>query len=132
MNCIEIKKIMLIPFVDGGRTYAGCDCLGLTILLFKEYEIDIPDFKISCSETLKVDSNVRSELKIGWKRIDKPVEPCLVVMSTSSKYSKMCNHLGVYIGDEIFLHTMKKIGVSKTKIDHPFYKHRIKGYYVPC
>jgi cell wall-associated NlpC family hydrolase len=41
----------------------------------------------------------------------------------------LVQHLGVYIGEGKFIHIMQKTGVVVTRIDHAFFKRKIRGYY---
>ena len=117
-----------IPFQDGGRTKAGCDCWGLVRLVYSSLGVEVPDYKISCFASSEV-SDAVEENRYKWHRILKPVTPCLVTLKLAMALPGFVTHLGVYVGYGKFLHTMKKRNSAIEKITHPFYNKRIEGFY---
>ena len=118
-----------IPFVDGGRDLKGCDCWGLTMLAFKRYGFDLPDFSISCFASGLIDGQVREQKRL-WRKIDAPVDPCVVTFRIDPDVPDLVTHLGVYVGWGRFLHTMIKRNSVTERLDHPYFVNRIEGYYV--
>jgi len=127
-STFDHSKFILVPFKPGGRDFSGADCWGLAMLVYKDFGIDLPDFRIACEESLKIDFAV-SEQRKTWARLAEPVAPCVVVIRMSNKYPRVCNHLGVYVGAGKFVHTLKKQGSSVVRIDHPYFSQKIEGYY---
>ena len=128
-----MSKFIGIPFVDGGRDFNGCDCWGLSLLLFKELKgIDLPDYKISCDNMSKIDSKIAEQrqfwLKITLDELENNV-PALVVMRFNSV--TLCNHTGVYIGNSSFIHTSKRVNSHISSIYSPAWNRRIEGFYIP-
>ncbi|MFZ3044711.1 MAG: NlpC/P60 family protein [Desulfatirhabdiaceae bacterium] len=122
------SRFLKIPFKDGGRDFFGADCWGIVMLVYREFGIDLPDFKIACGESLKINFAV-SEQRLAWCRLTKPSAPCVVVMRMSDRYAQACNHVGVYIGGEKFIHTLKKQGPSLVSVNHPYFEQKIEGFY---
>lgn len=124
-----------IPFIDGGRGRTGCDCWGLVLLGFEMFGIEIPDYNVACSAVKQSDfapAKIGEEVesyRFQWKEIKKPYPPVLVPMATAQEAPHALNHLGVYIGKGMFLHTLKKRNSSVDKLTHPFFKNAIEGYY---
>lgn len=116
-----------IPFKDRGRDLNGLDCWGLAKIVFKRYGQDIPDYNICCEDITNIDKTIDKQ-RSYWKKIEKPVAPCLVVMHLGTKF---CNHTGVYIGNGRFIHTRDKVGVNIDRIDSINWKNRIEGFYLP-
>ena len=130
MNKLNVEKYMQIPFVDGGRSFNGCDCRGLVGLIIKEkYSIDIPDTNVACSNHAKVDELIRS--LNNWERIQKPkgiLKPCILLMQMDSP--GIIDHMGLFIGYGEFIHTcskFKKPSINRIKD----YLYFIEGYYAP-
>ena len=118
-----------VPFVDGGRSLAGMDCWGLVMEIYKRYGVKLPDYKIACEDASSINNAIDSS-RFAWERIEgSPPSPSLVVIRFNT--IKLCNHTGVYIGDQRFIHTRKKIGVNVDSIDSPAWKLRIEGFYTP-
>ena len=125
----DLSKFAGIPFVDGGRSFDGCDCWGLTMLVFKEFGIEVPDYKIACDEVSRIDAEIGTQ-RVNWERCSPPYPtPCLVVMRFNTV--TMCNHVGVYIGYGEFIHTARKTNSHISQIDNAAWARRIEGFYVP-
>ena len=122
-----------IPFVDGGRDYYGCDCMGLVGLIFKEYGIDVPVYDIKCDDTKAISEQFcwlyDNKENNGWVEIDKPEEPCLIAFAIDGNMPDQVCHVGVYVGDNRFIHTIAKQGSSLQKLSHLFYRNKIKGFF---
>lgn len=126
------NKFIGIPFVDHGRDFKGCDCWGLVTLVYKSFNVDLPDFNISCDDTNKIikQVSITSSIETMFEQIEKPQEKCLVLMSTDPLYKGAINHIGVYVGNGRFLHTFRKTQSCIEKITHPFWKRKIKEFYI--
>ncbi len=128
MFSVNLDDLIGIPFVDGGRDLSGADCWGVVMLTFAKYGISIPDFSISCFDSLKINQKIDEQRK-HWKRLEKPEVPCLIVFRTDSKNPRVCCHCGVFIRSDYFLHTFKKRNACIEPINHILWKNKIEGFY---
>lgn len=127
-------QYVTIPFKNHGRDFKGCDCWGLIKLILQDYyEIWIPDYHISCLDYRAIHDQVEKD-RPCWQRIDKPVEPCLILFKLHNRAASICNHVGLYIGNNEFIHTLKQHGATITSLNHPYFKAKLEGYYAinPC
>jgi len=125
---VNLDDLIGIPFLNGGRDLNGSDCWGVVMLVFERFGVFVPDFAISCFDSLKINQKI-DEQRRCWKLLDEPEVPCLVVLRTSTKNPRVCNHTGVYVGENLFLHTFKKRNSCKEHINHPIWKKKIEGFY---
>jgi cell wall-associated NlpC family hydrolase len=118
-----------IRFSDRGRDPSvGVDCWGLIMLAMKKNSIDIQDFRVSCYST--VDIHGEFSLAVGgWTKTDTMEEGDVVAMAIDPNYPDVVQHFGYAVDDTRILHTMAKMGSVIMRINHPFIKHRIRGYY---
>jgi hypothetical protein len=124
------QRLIGIPFVDGGRTFEGCDCWGLVRLAAKIiYNVDFPDYVITCFDSIGIDGYCKRDLIRQWKPIKGPEECAIAIMGTDKNAPDLMNHIGLVIGRNKMLHTLKKQHSHIERIDHPFYRKRIKGYW---
>jgi len=128
MSKVNLDDLIGIPFMDCGRNKDGADCWGITMLGFAKYGINVPDFLVSCFDSLKIHEEINSQ-RVHWELLKEPEEPCLVVLKVSSRLPMLCNHNGVYVGNGMFLHTFKKRNSVIEPINHMFWKNRIEGFY---
>ena len=128
----DYSDLIGIPFVNKGRdSKVGLDCYGVAMEAFRRCGIELPEFWISCRDESTIEKTILEEKKSGqWIRLAKPQVPCLIVFKFNSKENKL-NHVGTYVGFGEFLHTAKGSGVHVGRIDHPYYKNIIEGYYIP-
>ena len=92
------------------------DCSGFTKYCYRENGIDIPRTSIMQSKYGKFVN--RSELKKGD----------LIFFDTSKQRKGYVNHVGIYMGDNTFIHASSaKKKVIITSLDAPFYSQRYMG-----
>ena len=107
------KKMRFTPYVWGGTSLNGMDCSGFVWKVFDVLDIKLPR---SAREQYQVGMEVdRDKLYVGD----------LVFFSTYAKYP---SHVGIYLGNDQFIH-MSSVSrhVKITSIDHPYYKKRYIG-----
>lgn len=126
----DYKDLIGVPFANRGREVAtGLDCYGLAMEVFRRQGIELPEFWISCEDASRIDRTVAEEKNGGrWIRLERPEAPCLIVLRFNAF---KLNHVGIYIGSGKMLHTARKTGVRIERLDHPYWRQRIEGYYIP-
>lgn len=122
------NKYIDIPYKDGGRDLEGLDCWGLVRLVYKEqYGIELPSF--SDSYTTAKDTDHLHELisrhREQWDKLSSPVEGCVVLLRIFGTDT----HVGVYLGNDMFLHVREGTNVAVENINSPTWKTRVVGYF---
>ncbi|RWR13952.1 C40 family peptidase [Siminovitchia fortis] len=102
----EGKKYLGVRYKYGGTTPKGFDCSGFTSYTFKKKNVKLP--RTAAEQYKKGKSVSKKNLKSGD----------LVFFKTTSK--KKISHVGIYIGNNKFIHSAGK-GVSITSINDPYY-----------
>lgn len=100
-----------VPYVSGGTSRGGFDCSGLTYTVFRKYGMLLPRTAYEQShEGERID---RSELQKGD----------LVFFHTLG--SREVNHVGIYIGNNNFIHASSGSGqVRVSSLDESYYNDR--------
>jgi cell wall-associated NlpC family hydrolase len=98
------KKYKAIPYKYGGTSIKGFDCSGFVQYTYKNL------FKLNLPRTtglmLKEGKSVsKSKLRIGD----------LVLFRTSKRY----RHVGIFMGENQFMHVSTKKGLIKSNLDNP-------------
>ncbi len=108
-----IGSFLGTPYKFGGETKAGIDCSGLVRQVYKQYA----GFKLP-HDTKKLYQLV--------KHVDKDdlVYGDLVFFS-DGWFS--ISHVGIYIGEDKFVHSVKGFGVIVSSLDEDHYKKRYRG-----
>lgn len=128
-----------------GSTPNTYDCKSLFVEVMNRYghPIKTPDIEVLAIEQVlaaeargeyaytEIDANmIQSEIASGrWEKIDQPEEGCAVVIALDPAKPNLVQHLGVYIGDNKFIHILKNTGVITTRLDDRFFQRKIRGYY---
>lgn len=114
----EFDKYIGIPFVHRGRTKNGVDCYGLITLIYKS-ELGINLFDI---ETYQKKWYEKHNLFINnyyrqWGKIDIDKLQVYDVILFSIGDSKLIpSHVGLYIGEDRFIHCMENSSVIISKL----------------
>lgn len=94
------------PYLFGGTSQEGFDCSGFSQEVFKQTGIEIPRT-----------TGEQFEMGIAVKKEDLQ-KGDLIFFETIRKGP---SHLGIYIGDNKFIHSSSSKGVSISKLDDPYY-----------
>ena len=106
------KKYMGVPYVWGGMTPSGFDCSGFVQYVFMENGISIPR---TTAQQINIGSSVsKSSLKPGD----------LVFFNTSGSG---VSHVGIYVGDNQFIHCSSSKGVVITSLSNSYWSARYLG-----
>ena len=111
----EIVSFIDTPYKYGGSTSNGIDCSSFTQNIYKNsLQIFIP-------------RTAREQYKFG-EEIDIPgklVFGDLVFFNTSRRAYP--GHVGIYLGDNLFAHASRKLGVTITSLKTTYYAKRYVG-----
>ncbi len=94
------------PYLFGGTSHEGFDCSGFSQVVFKQTGIDIPR---TTGEQFETGIAVKKE---DLQKGD------LIFFETIRKGP---SHLGIYIGDNKFIHSSSSKGVAISNLDDPYY-----------
>ncbi|MDP2087772.1 MAG: NlpC/P60 family protein [Flavobacteriaceae bacterium] len=102
----QFEKYDHVRYRYAGGDEKGFDCSGFVTTVFQNlFEMKLPR---SSRDMVKVGEEVSKEdLQIGDLVIFKP-----------PGYS----HVGIYLGDGVFMHSSTKLGVTKSSIDSTYWK----------
>lgn len=126
MNDINLRRFIGIPWVKGGRSPSGYDCLGLAIAVRAAAGLATPDYVYEEIVPEEIDRDFRA---YGFTRLATARPWCIVTFVDVPPYS---SHLGVVLPDaRLFIHTMSA-GRGRSRIEHldnPYWKGRRSGYW---
>lgn len=107
-----VKQFVGCRYVYGGSSTKGFDCSGLTMYVYNK-------FGISLSHSATAQS------KVGTKVSKSNLQPGDLVFFTNYKTNKGIGHVGIYIGNNKFVHaSTEKTGVITSDINSGSYKTR--------
>jgi lipoprotein Spr len=108
-----VNELMGIPYRDAGITKKGFDCSGFTAFVFSQFDITLPHS--SASQGKQGNWVSKDDLRAGD----------LVFFSTGGGG---ISHVGIYVGDGMFIHSASGVGISKNKLSEAYYaKHYVSG-----
>ena len=110
----EVIKFLETPYKYGGNTQKGMDCSAFTLQVFQNsLSIEIPR---SAREQYSTGDKVsQDELKFGD----------LVFFNTTKR--SFPGHVGIYLGENQFVHASRSLGVTVSSLEDAYYKKRFVG-----
>ena len=107
------QKYLGVPHCMGGTTMKCMDCSGLLVTVFAKNGINLPHNSEEQARYGKIIPGM-DELKKGD----------LVFFIRSYKTHQFITHSGIYIGNNKFIHTSSKNGVTITSLDDPWWNEK--------
>jgi len=104
-----VNELIGTKYKTAGATTSGFDCSGFTMYVFNEIGIELPHQ--SKSQAQKGNSVDKSDLRPGD----------LIFFNTDGKG---ISHVGIYLGNDEFIHSASDDGVVKNKLSEKYYKAR--------
>lgn len=115
---------------DGNNKKDGFDCYNLAIEVFKQYGIELPKYlyKFDQRDNKKVGCEIiKHKNENSWIKVNKLYIPTILLIKNDTKY---INHVGIYIGENKFIHAMAGTGVIISNMNDKIWQKRIKEYYI--
>jgi cell wall-associated NlpC family hydrolase len=107
------QKYLGVPHCMGGTTMKCMDCSGLVYTVFAKHGIILPHNSEDQARYGKIISG-----------IDKLRRGDLVFFVRSYKTRNLITHTGIFLGNNQFIHTSSKNGVTVTSINDPWWKEK--------
>jgi cell wall-associated NlpC family hydrolase len=108
------EKYLGTPHCMGGTTKKCMDCSGLTYVSFAKHKIEIPRNSQEQARYGRIIFNP-ADLKKGD----------LVFFTKSYSTSDYITHVGIYLGNGMFIHASTSAGVTKTPLTNPWWNQRV-------
>lgn len=101
-----VDELYGVPYKSAGKTTKGFDCSGFTHYVFEKLGVDLPQ-------------NSASQYQVGTPVEKKDLQPGDLVFFNTNGHS--ISHVGIYIGEGMFVHSESGRGVVNTKLNDPYY-----------
>jgi len=107
------QQYLGVPHCMGGTTMKCMDCSGLLVTVFARHGIYLPH-------------NSEEQARYGKiiTGMDKLIKGDLVFFIRSYKTHNFITHSGIYIGNNKFIHTSSRNGVTITSINDPWWNEK--------
>ncbi len=110
-DIIEYARSFIgVPHCMGGTTKKCIDCSGFLSVIFNHFEIYLPHSAQGIARYGEIIAEA-----------DKLKKGDLVFFTGTYSTSKAITHVGIYLGDNNFIHASKSNGVEINQIDDPYY-----------
>ncbi len=111
---LEVIKYLDTPYKYGGNSGRGIDCSAFTKQVFENsLSLELP--RSAREQYQEGDEVSKDELKFGD----------LVFFNTTRR--SFPGHVGIYLGDNQFVHASRKLGVTVSSLDEAYYNKRYVG-----
>jgi len=122
------NKYIDIPYKDGGRDASGLDCWGLVRLVYADqFDIQLPSLseQYSTAKDHQQVSEVLAREKENWTIQNTPEVGDVIVFKMLGTET----HVGVYIGENKFLHIREGVDSVVESVESRLWKNRLVGYF---
>lgn len=125
------QQLLGMTFEIGGRGPKKVDCYGILCLFYREFGIEMPDFtKLDDWEADGHNSSFYlSQYASLARKLSKNEKPECGDFILFRNVKDSPNHAGVYLGDNRFVHSYKKIGVKIDSLTNSVWKSKIYGFF---
>jgi murein DD-endopeptidase / murein LD-carboxypeptidase len=105
------KSLVGTPHVMGGYSASGIDCSGLVKLAHAQFDVTLPR---SSHDQARYGTIISAgeELRRGD----------ILFFHSTYKKNHLITHTGIYLGDNAFIHTSSKRGVTISKLNSNYYR----------
>jgi hypothetical protein len=110
----EVIKYLDTPYKYGGNSGNGIDCSAFTKQVFEN------------SVSIELPRSAREQYSAG-ERIDKDELKFGDLVFFNTRRRNNPGHVGIYLGDNQFVHASRKLGVTVDSLDEKYYKARFTG-----
>lgn len=121
-----VDAYLRIPFRDGGRDRAGCDCWGIMRLVLAEQAgLELPSFDTVTAAGI---GGTIAEQAEQWLPVEAGHEQrfdAVVMASTIDGISSEI-HLGIVTRPGFVLHSEERLGPVHIPLRHPAIRHRVR------
>ena len=107
----SINKYKGVPYKWGGDTMKGMDCSGFTMKVYEE------------SAKTAIPHHAASQYRLGTKISRRKLKFGDLVFFRDIE-SKGISHVGIYVGNNEFVHASLSKGVVTSSMNQPYYKQR--------
>lgn len=122
---MKYDKYIGIPYLINGRDSAGLDCWGLVRLYYsQELNIDLPAYSSLYNDP--ADQSIRTEISSqldNWEPLEAPALNSVCLFNIYGEPA----HVGIYIGNNKFLHARQGSDSVIESLDNPKWKSRFIG-----
>ncbi len=110
----EAIKFLDTPYKYGGNSQMGIDCSAFTLQVYQNaMAVDLP-------------RSAREQFSIGEKISKEELQFGDLVFFNTRKRSNP-GHVGIYLGENQFVHASRSLGVTVSSIENVYYKKRYVG-----
>lgn len=135
----RFDRYLAVPFVEDGRDFAGCNCLGLyALILANEAMVSIGVALDARAEVGDLAEQVAAELATGrWRLIARGDGAAVKASAKMFDAIEMkvpeaaTLHIGCALGDGRMIHTERGIGPRCLPLDHRAVRSRIVAVWRP-
>jgi cell wall-associated NlpC family hydrolase len=122
---VFLDDLLGLPYKRGARGPKAFDCYGLCLEVCRRAGVVLPDVETPPNQEQR--NEVFDATKKVWERLRKPQPWCLAAFQIGHRW-----HAGVVLpGCTEFIHVTAGINVSRSRLDKPYWRQKLDGFYVP-
>lgn len=121
MGCADLIGI---PYQEHGRTLSGSDCMGIVYLFNRKLGKQVPDYRTEYASSIDPEAvnQVVEQHQSEWLEVEEPEVGDLLLFCIRG----WPVHVGVYIGGNRFLHSLKGCNSCIERLNSITWNRRLK------
>jgi cell wall-associated NlpC family hydrolase len=123
------QKFLGLEFRLGGRGEDGTiDCRGILLDYYNQFGIQFPDFT-KYDDWSDKEEHYLNEYATFSRKLSYEEKPECGDFILFKNIEGASNHAAIYLGDNLFVHSYKKIGVKIDSLTQKHWKDRMSGFF---
>jgi len=103
------------------------DCWAAIREVYRRAGMELPNYTVAEHTAKKISGAIENaKTEDCWQKIHELEIPCIIEIKGHPGFHQ---HVGVYIGDNKFLHSRRDTGVVIERLDAPNWKMKIRNYW---
>jgi SH3-like domain-containing protein len=115
----QAQKFLGIPYLWGGNSSKGFDCSGFVQTVFRLFNFELPR-----------DSGPMSREGKNIPLSEKFQEYAAGDLLFFGKTAQRINHVAIYMGEGLYIHSRGKVGINSLVPGHPLYEEYLRSLFV--
>ena len=105
------RQFLGVSYLYGGESPSGFDCSGFTRYVFRQYGVHLP-------------RSAQEQSSVGVKVSPRELAPGDLLFFNTEKSGRI-NHVGIYMGDNKFIHASRTSGITITLLTDSYYQDKM-------
>lgn len=124
------QELLMMKYEKDGRGPDKVDCYGLLVHYYKQFGVSLPDYSTQ-KDWGDNEEIILRDYSIFFRKLSAGEKPETGDMMILRNTEGELGHLGLYLGDQRFIHAYEKIGTKIDSLAMKPWKDNVYGFFRP-